>query len=150
MTRNRSKQHPCTPKISNLGEIPNVSIFVETHQFQRRLMHSTPNDHIYHLPMGVRVENGLKQGVQDRPRRDARSENNYDRHTNEGQTTPNLQSSEGQSPLNLQSSEGQGPPNLQSSEGYNPPNLQSSEGDLGLILVVISMISVIRVMISMI
>ena len=37
-------------------------------------MHSTPNDHIYYLPMGLRVEKGLKWGVQDRPRREARSE----------------------------------------------------------------------------
>ena len=30
-------------------------------------MHSTPNDHIYHLPMSVRVENEVKYGIEDRP-----------------------------------------------------------------------------------
>ena len=38
----------------------NFSSFDATHQFRCRLMRSTPNDHIYNLPMGMRVENGVK------------------------------------------------------------------------------------------
>ena len=45
---------------ANFNGISNFSIFDETHQVQCRLMRSTPNDHIYYLPMSVRVENGLK------------------------------------------------------------------------------------------
>ena len=34
--------------------------FEETHQIRRGLMRSTPNDLIYYLPRGVKVENGVK------------------------------------------------------------------------------------------
>ena len=50
-----------------LGGWADFSIFDETHQFQRRLMRSTPNDHIYYLPMSVRVENGVKYRQQMKP-----------------------------------------------------------------------------------
>ena len=60
MTRNRSRQHTGTTRSLNFSGISDFSISAESHQFQRRLMRSAPNDLIYHLPMGVKVENGVK------------------------------------------------------------------------------------------
>ena len=43
---------PRDSQVSNFDEIPNFSIFDETHKIRCRLMHSTQNDHIYNFPMG--------------------------------------------------------------------------------------------------
>ena len=60
----------------NFDEIPDSSIFDETHQIRRRLMHLTPNH--FHLPfsMALRAKNEVKQGIEDRPRREWRTQNN--------------------------------------------------------------------------